>query len=196
MKDSKETYFGALIESIERRKKIKHFIWGIVVGFIIVMCGIMMSGCFYDQFLDVGCMDDYKFNDSKIEVSSVEEVQEYVYNTITFKFDNDVWGDDYWQLPEDTYSMKTGDCEDFCLLFMYLCKIRLNIETEMIRVSEKHTNANHMIVKLVEKNIYIDPQLSYLDDFDIFEYEYKLKIKYCEAIWMAYYYHDSVGEYH
>lgn len=39
---------------------------------------------------------------------------------------------EYWQSPGETLELRTGDCEDMCILLMFLLKERLNIESEML----------------------------------------------------------------
>jgi len=200
MKDSKETYFGALIESIERRKKIKHFIWGIVVGFIIVMCGIMMSGCEFE--VQIGSMDDYRFDDSEIEVNSVEDILIYISNNITYKNDINVWKvNEYWQLPEETYMLKTGDCEDFCILFMYLCKVKLNVNSSYYSFENLNIKENHAFVKI--EDTYYDVtnlKFDYFSDIYIFKspgkyLNYNYSYSYGETMWLTYYYHKNIKRY-
>jgi len=50
-----------------------------------------------------------------------------------FQYKNDFT--DFWKNPEDTFISKSGDCEDFCILFMDICKVSLNIETTLILVN-------------------------------------------------------------
>lgn len=45
-------------------------------------------------------------------------VMEWICQRVAYVSDNSVYGRDYWQTPERTLELKTGDCEDFCILFM------------------------------------------------------------------------------
>jgi len=50
-----------------------------------------------------------------------EDILEWVSDNITYKEDLDTWGvGDYWQTPEETMILRTGDCEDFTVLAMAL----------------------------------------------------------------------------
>lgn len=50
-----------------------------------------------------------------------EAILEWVSDNIVYKEDMDTWGvGDYWQTPEETIVLRTGDCEDFTILAMAL----------------------------------------------------------------------------
>jgi len=66
------------------------------------------------------------------KVSSIEEAIDIVVNDIKYADDIDVhWTTDYWQTPEETWTLQTGDCEDKALLLMYYLKT-LGIDSSMI----------------------------------------------------------------
>lgn len=49
------------------------------------------------------------------------EIRDWVANNIEYRYDNVVYGtSEYWQLPRETLSLKTGDCEDFSILLTTL----------------------------------------------------------------------------
>ena len=48
----------------------------------------------------------------------------WVHENIKYKPD----ATNYWQSPEETLSLKTGDCEDLAILMIQLCKEKLDIE--------------------------------------------------------------------
>jgi predicted transglutaminase-like cysteine proteinase len=51
------------------------------------------------------------------------EIRDWVSNQITYRYDSDVHGTpEYWQLPRETVSMKTGDCEDYAILAVSLLR--------------------------------------------------------------------------
>jgi hypothetical protein len=43
-------------------------------------------------------------------------------NNIKYKSDEERWGEDYWQTPEETLTYYTGDCEDFSTLLCSLLR--------------------------------------------------------------------------
>ena len=49
-----------------------------------------------------------------------DDIRDWVAASIAYKSDQQQWGGDYWQTPEETLSYRTGDCEDFAIL---LCSI-------------------------------------------------------------------------
>lgn len=38
---------------------------------------------------------------------------------------------EYWQTPEEVLENKKGDCEDYVILWMYICNLRLGIQPSM-----------------------------------------------------------------
>jgi hypothetical protein len=58
------------------------------------------------------CPEDLKSFDS------IEAIDHWVKINIKYKYDP--WFDP-WQTPEETLSLRTGDCEDFAILWLYLC---------------------------------------------------------------------------
>ena len=51
---------------------------------------------------------------------TAEEVMEYVHANIEYEAELDE--EDYWQSPQETLELGTGDCEDFCILMMAILK--------------------------------------------------------------------------
>lgn len=49
-----------------------------------------------------------------LDIVDPATIMEQVHSSIAYKSDTT----DYWQLPDVTRSLGTGDCEDFCILFM------------------------------------------------------------------------------
>jgi hypothetical protein len=58
------------------------------------------------------CPEDLKSFDS------IEDIDRWV--KINIKYKSDPWYDP-WQTPEETLSLRTGDCEDSAILWLYLC---------------------------------------------------------------------------
>ncbi len=57
-------------------------------------------------------------------LATQEDILEWVDEKIIYKSDFDTWGvQDYWQTPEETLILRTGDCEDFTILAMALLRL-------------------------------------------------------------------------
>ena len=51
------------------------------------------------------------------------ELRDWVANNIKYRYDSEAHGmSDYWQLPRETISLGTGDCEDFSILLVSLLR--------------------------------------------------------------------------
>lgn len=94
---------------------------------------------------------------------TVEEVINFVAYNITYK--KEPIGHDHWQSPWETWELKTGDCEDFCILAMYLLKIELNIDSELLII--KTFNDNHAIITIGSYYYDIINNLKYIPLFPI-----------------------------
>jgi hypothetical protein len=163
---------------------------------IVVMVVLMglMTACDMEygtaEEIEIGNVYDYDFENDIPEMKTVDDVRIYLfyYNS---KLDFDSWGvKEYWQTPEETYLLRTGDCEDFCILFSYILKKQFNYTTEINIISKN--NDFHAIVYISETQQYIDVILKYIIDSipNVIEH-----IPYSEAIWMTMNYHKLVGKY-
>lgn len=76
--------------------------------------------------LAVGCIPVYDMHViPDLGLETTEEVMQWVSQNITYKSDGIR---DEWQEPHETYNSRTGDCEDFAILALYLMG-RGNMET-------------------------------------------------------------------
>jgi predicted transglutaminase-like cysteine proteinase len=52
-----------------------------------------------------------------------DTIRDWVAANIEYKTDEEQWGvDEYWQTPDETLSLKSGDCEDFAILLCTLLR--------------------------------------------------------------------------
>jgi len=56
----------------------------------------------------------------QLSQAGFDDIRDWVATNINYMPDGQRWGRDYWQTPEETLSLHTGDCEDFSIL---LCSI-------------------------------------------------------------------------
>ena len=166
---------------------------------------IVLICCEYrqeDELADVivGEMHDYTFDDSGInnyrgmELDSTGRILSWVTANIEHSLRTREVGGDYWQLPEETYKAMAGDCEDICILFMYLLREKLDIDSNLILTQDRHTIVYVASAKKEEQ--YVDVvNGSYLTEYGIHSTEFIWVCPYPQVIWMTYYYHDNVGIY-
>jgi PKD repeat protein len=56
-------------------------------------------------------------------IPDIVELRDWVAGNIKYSYDSQAHGtNDYWQLPRETISLKTGDCEDFAILLVSLLR--------------------------------------------------------------------------
>ena len=165
---------------------MKQFLISLLIGLI-----ISFSGCYQDQDsladVEVGRMDSYYF-ENDIEVLIIEDAFIYVHDNITYKADTS----DYWQIPEETDQLKTGDCEDMAILFMYLCKTKLNINSDLVYI-EKGSDS-HVLPKI--NGTFYEIKNFFTCTVLIDGWVEQWSCTYDETIWMTYNYHNNVGQYY
>jgi hypothetical protein len=150
-----------------------------------------------DCEVDVGQIKNYDFENDIPVFDSIQSALYWVQDNINYKKENDNgdWNDEHWQTPEETYFLKTGDCEDYAILFAYIVKNKLNtnIEIEYVDIIYsivKETDSGHCFNDINYR--YIDPQGGYLD---LDDYKIEFHIPYEETLWMAIHHHHRVGKY-
>jgi hypothetical protein len=63
-----------------------------------------------------------------------DDIRDWVASNIDYMPDEERWGEDYWQNPEETLSYYSGDCEDFSVLLCSLLRA-YGIDAERIYVA-------------------------------------------------------------
>ena len=116
---------------------------------------VLLVGCYADHEQDESTPSSenkYYESDFKndIVVKTFDEALHYVFTTIEYKDDPL----DYWQTPEQTYTLKTGDCEDFAILVMWIIWEKLKIDSRLILISKD--GIGHAIISV--NGEYYDPR--------------------------------------
>jgi len=70
----------------------------------------------------------------ELSQAGFDDIRDWVADNIEYKADEQRWGKDYWQTPEETLSYSTGDCEDFASLLCSLFRA-YGIDAEQIYVA-------------------------------------------------------------
>ena len=74
-------------------------------------------------FLLIGCSPGYNSSFTyEEEFESLEDVFYWVYCEIRYVSDGPDILDDYWQSAQETYNLRTGDCEDMAIIFIEFAK--------------------------------------------------------------------------
>jgi|WetSurMetagenome_2_1015567.scaffolds.fasta_scaffold123584_3 predicted transglutaminase-like cysteine proteinase len=173
---------------------------------LLILIGLMITACDYESYLlqegkiKIGNIYDYSFSGSEEipEFETIEQVYNFLQSRIEKKKDIDVYGiAEYYQLPEETWKIKSGDCEDFSLLFQYIVKKQFNYDSDLI-IADISLNKNeyHVISYIHNIDKFVD-SISHCIMFanDTFLNKIKCSISYSEALWMTKYYHQPVGKY-
>ncbi len=89
-----------------------------------------------DCTLVLDCLQDI-LGDPPYELTEAgfDAIRDWVAANIDYKTDEERWGiEEYWQTPEETLSLRTGDCEDFAILLCTLLRA-YGIDEEYIYVA-------------------------------------------------------------
>lgn len=158
----------------------------------------------YDDTYNWNCeeVDTWYYSQNLTNFTTEQKIQKiinYVYNNIDYMFDIDRWDiKEFWQLPEITHKLKTGDCEDFSILSMYLINRYLGLKGKITELRKRDSEQGHAILYLQidsETGIYIDYYMI-VHDFQKYKDEgwyIKDKISYGETIWICEQFADEVN---
>jgi len=84
-----------------------------------------------------------------------DAIRDWVAANVEYKTDEEQWGvEEYWQTPEETLSLRTGDCEDFAILLCTLLRA-YGIDEEHIFVAIGVDDKGYGHAFLIE-NWYLD----------------------------------------
>ena len=123
---------------------------------IIFLSLFLLSGCFldyeYQEENQVSKDPQYYEADFKndISVQSFDDTLYYVYKSVEYKDETF----DYWQTPEQTYTLKNGDCEDFAIFTMWILWNKLKIDSRLILIFKN--GQGHAVIKV--NGEYYDPR--------------------------------------
>jgi hypothetical protein len=125
---------------------MKNLIWLFLVALILSSC----SPVFLEQ-------------DEPPTFRSIYEIESWVRKNIDYKWDFENATLDSWQSPQTTMRLKTGDCEDLAILWMYFMQRDFSIDTELVLGVHKNVTYNHYWAHSID-NVYIfyDREDSYL----------------------------------
>ncbi len=169
---------------------------------LVLMMVFVLVGCEYQDTIgitaeqEIGRIDNYNFENDIPEFENAKQATKWVNNFIKYKNDKEIYNcKDYWQTPEESYILKTGDCEDYALFLMYILKEKFNFETYLILRTPPLSTKLHAIVYIVDLDCYSDPTLdiySSQNANDNIEKTIENSYAYEESIWLSMYYHNNI----
>jgi len=143
--------------------------------------------------IEVGSLYQYDFNND-IKVENINQAVLYVLKDIKYQFDLASGSNDYWQTPEQTYTLQTGDCEDMAILLMYILKDKLNTDSVFLLVENIFTGTAHGMV--FADDLYLLAADELISEDPPAGWKILHMIPYSEVIWMACFHHNNVGKYY
>ena len=139
----------------------------------------------------VGCATEFEFWtyewDGGPEVGSIVEAHNAVYENIVRD-----GGSEEWKLPHETWNDEAGDCEDKCILMMFLLHRDLGIDTDMGIYAIKHwpsgepenwSYSYHTVV-LMDDGHYYDPTTKVIEKL-MFNQELVERYNYGRTMFLA-----------
>lgn len=119
-------------------------------------------------FLLVSCetqFDKIDLPEELYDCKNHNDIRNWLIENIKYVKDMDNYGGrEYWAAPEETLEKRKGDCEDFAILYGYLCKVLLNKNIFVI-IARSYCDCaeGHAFNKINGR--YKDPQGGRLDEF-------------------------------
>lgn len=99
------------------------------------------------------------------EIETMEEALIFMNENISYRLDYQ----DYWQFPEETFNLKTGDCEDTSALLAHILIYNLGLENvRLIGCIRKSDRQPHMVVKVGDRifeSAYAKELFNFYDEF-------------------------------
>ncbi|MFO7773106.1 MAG: transglutaminase-like domain-containing protein [Dehalococcoidia bacterium] len=84
-----------------------------------------------NEYLQIILDDDSPYEPSQ---DGFDDIRDWVAITIDYMSDDERWGDSmYWQAPEQTLALRTGDCKDFSILLISFLRA-YGIDAEQVYV--------------------------------------------------------------
>ncbi len=113
---------------------------------LISSCSMVIDSCLYDKI----CGQPLVNLEIDEDFDALSDIGWFLHENIEYKAD----GSDFTQSPARTWALKTGDCEDFAVLFLCIAYYELGLEgqlvavdTDDIRTVEDGGRINHAMVR-------------------------------------------------
>ena len=121
------------------------------IVYVLIISSLLM-GCSYGFEANTGCQD-------------LSALCEYTNSQIDYVYDYDSVYEqgEYFQSPIETEFLRTGDCEDFSIYFMYLANKELNVKPDFVIIWIENMGYHAMTfydgVYYCPTNLYITEEL-------------------------------------
>ncbi len=112
--------------------------WIAFILYVVCLIGILIFLLFIFSFYKV-------YLNTDIKVNSLEELNTWIHQNIKYKNDGKRT-DDFWQYPNETMKLRTGDCEDLAILFAEVAYLRFHEKVELVWVLSRDKSISHMVV--------------------------------------------------
>jgi len=169
----------------------------------IVFVVFLLNSCFY--LVEPG-EDWEKYDSNQIpRFETIDDAANWVSNFIKYKKDIE----DYWQFPLETLAKGTGDCDDYCGLFLSILYTQFDITDDAIMVLSQlkrkavlDNDGNVIIPERTEYHVFVDYQNIIYDltsglnpNWDRIIYFYNYSYTYGNYIWISKNWGaDNIGE--
>jgi hypothetical protein len=140
----------------------------------------MVFGCSYDVYSD-GVFHSRAsghsifYSEEFSTINSEADILKYLKEN--YSYERDIW--DNWKSPSVMVSDRSGDCEDYCILFSNILYTELNIKSKIILIDSNSEisrsvasggTINHALV-LVGSDLYDPTSGRYLRKIEYFKYK-------------------------
>ena len=153
--------------------------WLLLPAFLIFSCTSPGQFHYYEYDIEEPAITNYVARTDKTRLEKIEFISRWIFGHIEYTQDKN----NEWQTPPETYALRTGDCEDVGILFMFFVNKHFGYEPILIGV-RNNDGTEHIVIE-IEDIFYFNTIEKMIGGPDPSKWSVYLEIGYYYALYMA-----------